>query len=321
MPRVHPMTSNPGDRTPTFAALLFFGLVPVLIGLLLGATRAGVALYFPWSTGLVFWIASSLAVWWCLYAGSALTGVVLRPWHPPLWLVLVAGAILGSLVARHLVFGMAVLLEDYMLDGRTPRPLAPFEPSWDFLVHYLQGWAGVYATWLAVGLIFDRFFGLPRYSRPRDATPATAAPATGTAPAPAVNPVQEPASPAAAGPTACSPLLDRLPARIGRNVLALQAEDHYVRVYTDKGSALVLARLSDAIEALGPLDGLQVHRSWWVRRDAVARVAPQGKGLLLTLVSGAEVPVSQAYKALARQAGLSPAVPRGPSAAVGRPLA
>ncbi len=299
-----------GGRKQFAAAALFFGLVPALIGLLLGATRAGVAMYFPWSTGVLFWVASSVAVWACLYAGSSLAGVLLQPWRPPLWLILLMGAVLGSFVARHFVFGMAVLLEGYMLDGREPRPLAPFEPSWQFVTHYLQGWAGVYAAWLAVGLIFDRWFGYPRYSRSLPARHSTAVPAE----PPADSVPQDGRHGAEDGSTSPAPtpgvsapsVLDRLPARIGRNVLALQAEDHYVRVYTDRGSALVLARLSDAIESLQDLDGIRVHRSWWARKDAVERVTVQGKGLLLTLSNGVQVPVSQAYKALVRQAGLTP---------------
>ena len=298
-----------GPQPSAAAAVLFFGLVPVLIGLLLGATRAGVAMYFPWSTGVLFWVASSVAVWACLYAGSSLAGVLLHPWRPPLWLILLTGAVLGSFVARHFVFGMAVLLEGHMLDGREPRPLAPFEPSWQFVMQYLQGWTGVYATWLAVGLIFDRWFGYPRYSR---SLPAQHSVTSAESPPDPVSRDGQPHAednlePSLPGTSASAPsVLDRLPARIGRNVLALQAEDHYVRVHTDMGSALVLARLSDAIESLQGLDGIRVHRSWWARKDAVEQVTVQGKGLVLTLSNGVKVPVSQAYKALARQAGLTP---------------
>ncbi len=291
-----------GGRRPSrvVVALLFFGLVPVLIGLLLGATRAGVAMYFPWLTGIVFYLGSSLAVWACLFAGSTLAGILLRPWRPPLWLILLSGALLGSTVARYCVFGVVVLLQDHMLAGRTPQPLPPFELSAEFALRYLQGWTGVFATWLAVGLMFDRWFGFPRYSREQPSAPA--APVVGeadagTAPAPTTRTTAAASTPA---------LLERLPERLGRNVLALQAEDHYVRVYTDVGSTLVLARLSDAAEELASLDGVRVHRSWWVRREAVEHVAVNGKGLLLTLATGLQVPVSQAYKEVARQAGLAP---------------
>ncbi|MGH6783457.1 MAG: hypothetical protein ACREBP_02415, partial [Sphingomicrobium sp.] len=42
-------------------------------------------------------------------------------------------------------------------------------------------------------------------------------------------------------------LLLRLPKRLGEEIVALEAEDHYLRVHTALGSDLVLMRLSDAI--------------------------------------------------------------------------
>lgn len=49
-------------------------------------------------------------------------------------------------------------------------------------------------------------------------------------------------------------------------IIALSAEDHYVRVRTARGQALVLMNLSDAIAALGPDSGVRIHRSHWVCR-------------------------------------------------------
>jgi LytTr DNA-binding domain len=60
------------------------------------------------------------------------------------------------------------------------------------------------------------------------------------------------------------PLLSRLPRALGSNILCLQMEDHYVRVHTPAGSELILMTLREAITELGGLEGLRVHRSWWV---------------------------------------------------------
>ncbi len=83
--------------------------------------------------------------------------------------------------------------------------------------------------------------------------------------------------PAAISPEPASGgLLARLPAGLGREVIALQMEDHYVRVHTARGSGLVLIPLRQAVrelDATGP-EGLKVHRSWWVARQAVR--APVG---------------------------------------------
>lgn len=100
---------------------------------------------------------------------------------------------------------------------------------------------------------------------------------------------------ASAVPDAAAPprLLERVPARLGREVIALQAEDHYVRVYTPLGSDLILMRFADAIAEADGLDGLRVHRSWWVVRDAVAAARTEGRRAVLTLTGGLEVPVTR----------------------------
>lgn len=99
-------------------------------------------------------------------------------------------------------------------------------------------------------------------------------------------------------PTATPPLSadprDRLPPRLGRTVLCLQMEDHYVRVHTPQGSSLVLMSLSQAMAGLKDLEGAQTHRSWWVARSAIVGVVEDGRKLRLRLSGGLEAPVSRA---------------------------
>jgi hypothetical protein len=95
----------------------------------------------------------------------------------------------------------------------------------------------------------------------------------------------------------------RLPQHMRHGAIhALQAEDHYLRVHCDCGSTLILMRLSDAIEEVQPLEGLQTHRSWWVARSAVRSAARSGERATLTLDGGLQVPVSRTFvKALQEQ--------------------
>lgn len=95
----------------------------------------------------------------------------------------------------------------------------------------------------------------------------------------------------------------RIPLSLGRDLHALQAEDHYVRVYTAVGDDLVLHRFSDAVAELADHDGLQVHRSWWVARDGVARAVRRDRKVWLRLKNGQEAPVSRTYMAAVREAG------------------
>ncbi|NNC52452.1 MAG: LytTR family transcriptional regulator, partial [Erythrobacter sp.] len=94
-------------------------------------------------------------------------------------------------------------------------------------------------------------------------------------------------------PESASRFIDRLPAELGTDLLALEMEDHYVRAHTRLGSELVLMRLGDAIAELEGVDGRQVHRSWWVARDAVEEVRREGRNLRLVLSRGIEAPVSR----------------------------
>ena len=124
-----------------------------------------------------------------------------------------------------------------------------------------------------------------RARAPRD---AAAAAATGPAPAPA-QPVR---------------FLERLPAGLkGAELWAVQAEDHYVRLHTSKGSALILLRLADAAAELDGMEGARVHRSWWVARLAVAGTARRGAQTMLKLPNGVEAPVSRSQVAQLRRAG------------------
>jgi hypothetical protein len=91
---------------------------------------------------------------------------------------------------------------------------------------------------------------------------------------------------------------EKLPPRLGRSrLIAVQAEDHYLRIRTEAGSDLVLMRFSDALDALTTSDGFQTHRSWWVARGGVETARwKAGRGELL-LSDGATAPVSRTYAA------------------------
>lgn len=99
------------------------------------------------------------------------------------------------------------------------------------------------------------------------------------------------------------PFLSRLPPRLGRDLLCLVMEDHYVRAHTPLGSDLVLLPLHRAIGELDGVDGLQVHRSWWVARAAVDGVIEDGRNVRLRLGNGLEAPVARTSVARLRAAG------------------
>lgn len=96
---------------------------------------------------------------------------------------------------------------------------------------------------------------------------------------------------------------ERLPPHLGSDLLALEMEDHYVRAHTALGSELILMRMRDAVAELQGIEGAQVHRSWWVARDAVEDVKRDGRNLRLVLPGGIEAPVSRTRAAELKEAG------------------
>lgn len=109
--------------------------------------------------------------------------------------------------------------------------------------------------------------------------------------------------PAARPPAPTGPLMERLPPKFARaTLIAVEAEDHYLRVHTSAGQTLILMRFADALDALSAADGLRVHRSWWVAKGAVDSVRWRNGRGELELASGVRAPVSRSYVADVRNA-------------------
>jgi uncharacterized protein YneF (UPF0154 family) len=117
-------------------------------------------------------------------------------------------------------------------------------------------------------------------------------------------PATRAAAPTPSGTPAPIRFLDRLPAKLkGAALYAVEAEDHYLRLRTSKGSDLILMRMADALAELDGIEGAQVHRSWWVAKDAIAQVKRADRRVTLVLKDGAEAPVSRPNIAALRESG------------------
>ncbi len=90
--------------------------------------------------------------------------------------------------------------------------------------------------------------------------------------------------------------LSRLPPGVAGELVCIRMEDHYLRVTTRNGEALILMRMRDALGELKDYPGLQVHRSWWVAADAVVRLARSGRRLEVVLKNGTRAPVSSTHR-------------------------
>lgn len=92
-------------------------------------------------------------------------------------------------------------------------------------------------------------------------------------------------------PIDLGPFAEKLPFALrGAAIEAFSAEDHYLRVRTARGEALILMGIGEAEALMGEGAGVRVHRSHWVSADAVAEVSREA----VRLKSGGSVPVSRA---------------------------
>ena len=113
-----------------------------------------------------------------------------------------------------------------------------------------------------------------------------------TAPAPPVAVSVEPPDP-----------LEAFRRRRAAGLIAVEAEDHYLRVHTDAGEELITARFGDALSELAAAPGFQTHRSWWVAADAIDEVKwSRGRGEA-RLKCGLVVPVSRSQAPALKDAG------------------
>lgn len=88
----------------------------------------------------------------------------------------------------------------------------------------------------------------------------------------------------------------RLAQELGDELIAVASQLQYLRVWTTRGSALILGALQEVEDQEGAL-GVRTHRSWWVNSRFVVNVRGKSDGAICEMSNGLEVPVSRRKKA------------------------
>ena len=271
----------------------FYVGVPLAIGFLLGWLQVGRAADWPRSVSMLYWLGAGVVMTPLNALGTALVAPLLRALRSPLWLTLFFGQMLGGFLFTNPVLQayrrwlQANVYPDLVLTPATG------------VAEFLQRLPSNTLLWLGINLLFFHGLRMSRFgyhpsgrSAPIPPADAAAAPDTPVAPA-------EPARAVTSGEARLA-LMERVRAERRGALFALKAEGHYLQVYTDAGSDLILYRLSDALLEVGTEDGAQVHRSWWVAARALSGQRHRDR---LTLVNGIEVPVSRSFCVGARRRG------------------
>jgi len=305
---------------------LFFGVVPAVLGLLVFSLGGPPASDVPSAAGLLFWITAAPLWWAVLHAATLLVARTTRALALPRWAILGAGSLLALPVVRALYISMGAFYLD-LFDSSYRVEVAPlFELSWSFLGSMIRQAAWLWVSWIGLNCLLDHYIGRRRYQPSAADGSALAPEATSrmlelhrafvpdstessklathpTVPAPELDLPSPPTANGAATSPVTTPgfrdvpdFMTKVPISRRGALIAIKAEDHYLKVTTSKGESLVHYRISDAIGEMPDETGIRVHRSHWVARDAISRCDAAGRSLRLTLVNGAVVPVSQSYK-------------------------
>ncbi len=231
------------------------------------ALHFGPALVLAWMlSGWIFGQRATRQVppWVLLAAVGFVTGFVLAPWS----------------VMLESLFGVVELDE-------APAAAAVSAGS-AFLVELRDDLFAVppqaAAIWLAINLAIAWRLHV-NTGRPEDAaTPAAALAADASTPS--------------------SSLFARIPARYGREVIYLEAQEHYLRVVLVGGVQLLLHGLANAVRELesGGVTGMQVHRSYWVNWAHVQSIVIDSSGGMCELDGGVRIPISRRRRAAAKAA-------------------
>jgi|GEM_PF-348498 len=258
-------------------ALVAHVYVPLFFGIVFGWMRVSRTHYWDFAPALTYWILAVQICWMVQGASTWAAQRVLAPWKPPLTVLLICGAALGTPVIN---ICMRLLINAYYLWILPVELHAPVPPS-SFETLISSHLIGIF-IWVICNLAIVHVLGFARF---------------GFVHAKKDLPVDAPSSAVSLEVAKEQPqFASRLKRPVGR-VCLLKAEQHYLRVVGEYGDDLILYRISDAVNELQEHEaGLRVHRSYWVARYAVSHTERGARGLGVRLKSGVLIPVSRSCR-------------------------
>ena len=258
------------------SGLVFFIGLPLTTSFLMAWNYVLVGPDTPMAFSLLFWIGLTTITWSTSILCANASYFLLQKWRPSLLIVLLCGQVISLFVfilpiRAYFQWGLITWAAE-----PTDAVAIPLAFSAEYAVHVFSGILPAAIIWFSINYFYKSVLEIPRYHygswEPEDRQTRVR---QGIRPVPA--------------------FLKRLPDPVKGEVLALKAEDHYVRVYTDKGDSLIHYRFKDALSDISSLDGIRTHRSYWVEQSAIADLESDGQSSHLALTTGLKVPVSRTY--------------------------
>jgi hypothetical protein len=278
---------------PRLKVWVWWIAVSCVLALLLMRTDSDVALGLPPVAAFLVWfvqVALGLGVaiaatWWL----GGFRSVAARP---PLFQLLVGGLI-GSLVFAPLSLGLEAVFPS---PGEDPADgwLDALEQSggvFALVAEWLQ-LAPAYLTSWAILNVPPTFAAVGTRDAVADARPASAAPEQDTLPDAASLPEAAPDAALETPPIPSKPLLARIPAAIGTDLVFARSDLHYLQLRTTLGITTLLGTIAEIEAEMGD-HGLRVHRSFWVALSHVRRVRRSASGWYCLMSDQTKVPISR----------------------------
>ena len=271
--------------------LLFFVGIPAFIAILFSLVGIRLTNGMPYLDALVYMLLHMSIAWWSVSLGAAIIKFSFRSWRPPVLAICLLGLLVALIPAAFMFQALGGLYADiYPVFAANRADLAL--PAWNlaYLLHFIRYSIPVLPLFLA-GVYGYRFVtGVDWFGYgARDTEPE-------------VNTVREAGAEVQAKPEAkvlVSPTVGliegtRLPS--SARLIAVKAEQHYIKIWSDQGTDLVRYRFRDLAKNLRGYKGSQVHRSWWVNLDEVQSHRQVGRKMELIIDANLTVPVSLSYK-------------------------
>lgn len=277
-------------------AIFFYLGIPTALGFVFGLSEAGSQPFASMSGHLAYWLISTIASWQFLALGTMGASYLLKPLRVPLVVVLAIGFYVGLEVWLQLGEFRNGLLTGFVADGKIL--LDPRENT-DRSAEISNQLLGL-SLWLSANYFHFCFFGISRFRYAPDADQvrwfrnwllnlgaAEEIQIANLGGASQTEFTQGSSTPR---------LLERLSGVGKTEILALKAEDHYTRVFTNDREHLIYVMFKEAIREMDDRPGLQVHRSYWVCFDAIETYMEKGHKAKVRLKNGQDIPVSRSFR-------------------------
>ena len=283
-----PATNASEGRGLSWPHLTYFLGVPLIIAVYAGMNNWEIRHAAGFGASLTFYAAHAFLPWWITCLSTTLFKKLLTRWKPPWLVLLLLGHFLGATLVLPYSNWLMGLYENAIAGlGVTHARIAFLSTDfWNYLLR-----AGV--IWFGINFLFDRFIGLPlyRYTIPRGYGNGSAAAET-----------PHSATTESGWPGLTPAFVSRLANNLlPDDIVAIKAEQHYIKIFSPDRNHMVLYRFSDAVNELPPELGKQVHRSYWVKTDAIESVHARAKDFYLNMRTGEKIPVSGPYQGMVRE--------------------